>query len=417
MSKDLSTPKQPKGVPIPLQKYLPQQPLDHLPLHKDKTSQNISEGSYKVKTALWSLIKKIFLKMYKGLSTLELSITKSHLSSLKTFLSHQDPEIRKLVVLIIATRMKFQKSFRKAWVQHNSPTQSRRINQIVISSYANEKAQVGLQTRFNSKKLPFNQATLFFSANNMMQVKSFDEFELGKIVISKKLDDVPDARYAFIWFDLEIYEKIMLTLENNEDSHLLDERIRRMQKTNISRSSSTNNKSRIRDGSNNTRTKYSQFTPKKKVKVLDVKSRDQMNSSPFSAFQSNFWQQKRKNTFFTPSNTTKKSVNFEFEEEGDDSPLDISPSSKSKKQYSIKSGQKDKRNFSISRQRPKSQKKSFSQIIKKLRAVSVVSSKKKHICDSFYAKGQFQPQEGKGSFIIKKQKMTQNLPNKLSIYL
>jgi len=109
----------------------------------------------KLKGALWSLIRKIFLKMYKGLSSLKLSVEESHLSGLQTYLSHPDPEIRKLVVLIIATRMKFQKSFRNAWIQQ-FPLSNQRTSQIVISSYGNERAFMSQNSRSNSKQLPFN---------------------------------------------------------------------------------------------------------------------------------------------------------------------------------------------------------------------------------------------------------------------
>jgi len=78
-----------------------------------------------------------------------------------------------------------------------------------------------------------------------MQVKSFDEFELGKVVISKKLEDVTDVRYNFVWFDLEVQKKIEHSLIENEEyeTKSFEEKISRMSSRN-----SRNVKTSIRKG-------------------------------------------------------------------------------------------------------------------------------------------------------------------------
>ena len=213
-SKNLS--KHLKHVPLKLnstpKSHTKDEAPDLPPIKKQYTSP--TAATEKIKVALWSLTKKIFLKIYKGLSSLDLSLQDNHLSSLKAYMDHQDPDIRRLVLLIITARMKFQENFRDKW-QTQFPEPNAKSSHIIISSFSNKKAEGGLISRSVNKELAFNQATLFFSANNMMQVKSFDEFELGKVVVSKNLVEVPDPKYSYIWFDLAVLKKIDESLHNN----------------------------------------------------------------------------------------------------------------------------------------------------------------------------------------------------------
>ena len=269
------------------------------------------DGQMKLKAALWSLIKKIFLKMYKGLSSLKLSIQESHLSGLQTYLSHPDPEIRKLVVLIIATRMKFQKSFRNAWILQ-FPNSNYRASQIVISSYGNEKAQTSQNSRSNTKQLPFNQGTLLFSANNIMQVKSFDEFELGKVVISKKLEDVVDVRYNFVWFDLEVQKKIKESLVDSEldECKSLDEKVSRMSSRRNSNRYKSKAKEEEEDEKVNKEGKFSQFAAYSKQQIKN-------KQPPLQVLQKKLNHKFRHNSFFTPKNVTTKPGNFDDDDDSD----------------------------------------------------------------------------------------------------
>ena len=44
--------------------------------------------------------------------------------------------------------------------------------------------------------------------NGLFQISQFDEFSLGKVVVTKKLTTVPDATGRYIWFDRAVNKKI-----------------------------------------------------------------------------------------------------------------------------------------------------------------------------------------------------------------
>ena len=70
-----------------------------------------------------------------------------------------------------------------------------------------------------------------------MQVSSFDEYELGKAIVSKRLNDVVDVRYNFVWFDLDVQKKIERSLEKHgmkENENYLEEKIRKMRGNSMS---------------------------------------------------------------------------------------------------------------------------------------------------------------------------------------
>lgn len=78
---------------------------------------NVTGDEGKVPTMLWNLLKLIFKNMYKDLSKVKLSLSKSYITQLNNYLSHGDSHIRKLTLLIVVVRLKFEKRFRRRWMQ------------------------------------------------------------------------------------------------------------------------------------------------------------------------------------------------------------------------------------------------------------------------------------------------------------
>ena len=101
-----------------------------------------------MKEALWTLVKKVYLKIYHGLESLQLSLEPRYLKSLKSYLKHPDADIRKLVLLVVTTRMKFEKRFRRAWLLQFPG--SRESMRIVLSNYQGEKISLRLDVLGNS---------------------------------------------------------------------------------------------------------------------------------------------------------------------------------------------------------------------------------------------------------------------------
>ena len=127
----------------------------------------------KIETALWTLLRQLFLKMYKDFEGLNLSLSAKHLSSLKTYLKHSDKEIRKLVLLIITTRMKFDKYFRRAWLT-NFP-ESKHKGKILLTSRSGSKKLYFFFSSIRTDELEFNQDTLFYYMSDQTEVNHFGE--------------------------------------------------------------------------------------------------------------------------------------------------------------------------------------------------------------------------------------------------
>ena len=154
----------------------------------------------KIEQILWSLIRKIYLKMYQGLEGLSLSLTPQHLQSLNTYLRYPDKEIRKLVLLIITTRMKFEKKFRRAWIsQFPGSNQNKKL---VLSNLKSKKQKFILSSFKES--LDYNQGTLFYFMKEDMSVYQFEEYQLGQVIVKKTLEGVPEIQDNFVWFDRSV---------------------------------------------------------------------------------------------------------------------------------------------------------------------------------------------------------------------
>ena len=170
----------------------------------EKCDNTSTEETLKVKAALWVLLKKIYLKIYHGLESLKLSLEPRYLKSLQSYLKHPDIDIRKLVLLIITTRMKFEKHFRRAWILQFP--NSKQLMRIVLSAHLGEKVSPSLDAA--GQAFQYNQGTLFFAMNSLFQNYQFDEFSLGKVVVTRKLMTVPDPATHYIWFDRAVNKKI-----------------------------------------------------------------------------------------------------------------------------------------------------------------------------------------------------------------
>ena len=168
---------------------------------KRKRCEKKNAETLKIEQILWALLRKIYLKMYQGLENLSLSLTPKHLQSLNLYLKYPDKEIRKLVLLIITTRMKFEKHFRRAWIKQFS-TSSNNNQRLILSPAGTNKQKFFFN--FLEEKLDYNQGTLFYFMKEDMSVNQFEEYQLGQVIVNKILTKVPEVSKQFVWFDRSI---------------------------------------------------------------------------------------------------------------------------------------------------------------------------------------------------------------------
>lgn len=157
---------------------------------------------------LWNLLKLIFKNMYKDLNTINLSSSTQYIQKLEDYLSHPDLQIRKLSLLVVVVRFKFQKKFRRTWIQ-TFPHSLRKKRILLGKKWRGSSFD---SSSIRSSKLKYTQATLFYSIDNYYRVSDFDEVSLGNIIGSKMLSEVPDPSKNLIWFDRLVNKKIDYSL-------------------------------------------------------------------------------------------------------------------------------------------------------------------------------------------------------------
>lgn len=159
-----------------------------------------SDKTKKIREALWKRLTLIFKNIFKDLNTLNLSTSQTHLRKMVLNLNSLDPVIRRLTLLIVLTRLKFSKKFRKNWIKlfpilHYS-------RQILIgSSWSNF---LDWDKILASRSNQYSQATIFFSQDLNGHTINFDEFELGKAIVTQDLTSIPDPATSFSWLDRDL---------------------------------------------------------------------------------------------------------------------------------------------------------------------------------------------------------------------
>lgn len=170
---------------------------------------------------LWNLLKLLFVNMYKGLDDKELSMEESYLNKLNGLLTSKSKEIRKLCLLIVVVRLKFQKKFRRRWM-HLFPDHFYGKRILLGKIWHVRGFNPSL---IDSESLKYTQATLIYSMNTLCDVDDFDEYSLGKLIGLKDLNKVPDPSSRYIWFDRLVNKKIKLSLLGKTGNQLTRVRI------------------------------------------------------------------------------------------------------------------------------------------------------------------------------------------------
>lgn len=194
-----------------------------------KNKQNHKGGENLIEN-LWCLLKLLFTNMYKGLDGKKLSMEKSYLTKLNNLLKSNDPNLRRLSLLIVSARLKFQKKFRRKW-----------IHLFLNQFYGNRIVLGNIQEARNfdpfvvkSENLPYTQATLIYSMSTFYKVKDFDEYSLGKLIGLRDLSKVPDPAFRYIWFDRFINKKIKYSLKGfSENSDAMNKKTDYLQKKDL----------------------------------------------------------------------------------------------------------------------------------------------------------------------------------------
>lgn len=163
----------------------------------------------KVLSMLWDLLRLIFTNMYKDLEKVELSMTPEYIQKLQQYFSHSNAHIRKLSLLVVVVRLKFQKKFRRRWI-HTFPQSLNNKRILLGKMWQNSSYNPSL---IDSDGLDYTQATLFYQMNSFYKIKDFDECSLGKIIGTRILLQVPDPLNCYVWFDRLVNKKIEYSLK------------------------------------------------------------------------------------------------------------------------------------------------------------------------------------------------------------
>lgn len=113
-------------------------------------------------------------------------------------------------MLIVLVRLKFEKRFRRRWI-NNLPSTHYYKKILVGPSW---KSHTYMYSSIKSvHDLNFNQATLFYYIDRLYEIRKVDETEIADVISFKTLTQIPDPLTEHIWFDREINRSIRYSLE------------------------------------------------------------------------------------------------------------------------------------------------------------------------------------------------------------